>query len=276
MMGRWFNVSPRADILVLVVCVALSLTLLLLDEQPRAVIADRMGGVLGSPVAAIESFVRTVHGQRDENDRLRQRIMELEMQAATAERVQRDAERLAGPALEAGYAGDMIPCRVVMRQRSRFATQIKIRSLEPVEWRPWQPVISRTGYLGRVRTVLDEREAWVELLSAPDFALGVEVLRSGVVGVLRPRGDRFEMEMVGRDADVQAGDELVTSGIAEVTGAEGGDVARTPRGFPVGVVTAADRVDQQIFLQITVEPAAGFDVNETVFAVVELDGGGRR
>ena len=44
----------------------------------------------------------------------------------------RDAERMAGPALDPGFTGDLVPCRVVMRQRGRFATMIKIQSAVPV------------------------------------------------------------------------------------------------------------------------------------------------
>jgi len=274
MIGRWFNVSPRADLLVLAGCVALSLFLLFLDAESSARLAQHLSGVLGSPVAAVEEFYDSARDRSAEIARLRERVVQLEMQAATVDRIQRDADRMAGPALEAGFTGDLVPCRVVMRQRSRFATQIKIRSLEPVAWRQWQPVISQAGYLGRVRTVLDEYEAWVDLLSAPDFALGVEVLRTGVLGVLRPRGDRFVVELVGRDADVQPGDELVTSGVAEVSAPVlADDVARTARGFPVGTVLSAERVDEEIFKQITVVPAASFDVNETVFVVVDLPAG---
>ena len=93
-----------------------------------------------------------------------------------------------------------------MRERGRFATMIKIESLVPVAWEPWLPVISQAGYLGRLRSIINEREAWVELLTAPDFALGVEFERTGLLGVLRPRADSFVVEMVGRDEDVRVGD----------------------------------------------------------------------
>lgn len=278
MMVRSLNFSFRGEILTLVVCVGLSLTLLYLPPQSRIFVADRLGLVLTAPYWNVRNYFEDVLRVRDENAGLKERIAELELLAATGDRMQRDAERMVGPALDPGFDGELVPCRVVMRQRSRFATMIKVRSLAPVNWRPWMPVISQTGYLGRLRTVVNEREAWVELLSAPDFALGVEIERTGLLGVLRPRGDRFVVEMVGRDEDVQPGDRLITSGIAEIrerTGSGRTEVL-TSRGFPVGVVTTATSPSDQIFKEITVAPAASFERNETVFVVTVPDPGGQR
>lgn len=275
MIGRSLISIPRRDVLVLVGCVTLSLVLLFLPTHSRILVADRLGVVLTTPYWRVRNFGQDVLRTRDENARITAQLVEMEMQADAADRMLRDADRMAGPALDVGYSGDLVPCRVVMRQRSRFATMVKIESLSPVQWYPWQPVISRSGYLGRLRAVINDREAWVELLSAPDFALGVEIERTGLLGVLRPRGDRFEVEMVGRDEDVRAGDRIITSGIAEFR--EGADhpslLVPTPRGFPVGTVTEASSPSEAIFKEIVVTPAASFVANETVFVVVNLAAG---
>jgi rod shape-determining protein MreC len=274
MMGRSFSFPLRGEILTLAVCVVLSVTLLVLPSNQRIFVADRLGLVLTAPYLEIRDFGQDVLNVRKENAWLKQRVAELELLAATGERMQHDAGRMAGPALDPGYDGDLVPCRVVMRQRARFATMIKIESLIPVAWRPWQPVISSAGYLGRLRTVINDREAWVELLTAPDFALGVEIERTGLLGVLRPRGDRFVVEMVGRDEDVKPGDTVITSGIAEIR--EGvddpGGSALTPRGFPVGTIVETSSPSDQIFKRIVVDPSASFDFNETVFVVTPLSG----
>jgi len=198
----------------------------------------------------------------------------MELLVATGERMQRDAARLAGPAVDPGYDGDLVPCRVVMRKRSRFATLIKIRSLTPVAWRPWQPVISTSGYLGRLRAVVNDREAWVELMTSPDFAIGVEIERTGLLGVLRPRGDGFEVEMIGRDEDVRKHDVVITSGIAEIQegDAEPDGAALTPRGLLVGEIATAAKVEGEVIKKVAVDPAATFDSNETVFVVIPLAG----
>ena len=272
MVSKPFNLSLRGEYLTLAVCLGLSLTMLFLPGDTRIKVADRLAAVLTSPYWRVRNFGEDVIHTREDNAWLRQRVAELELMASAADRMQRDADRLAGPALDPGYAGDLVPCRVVMRQRSRFATMIKIQSLVAVDWRPWQPVISSSGYLGRLRTVINDREAWVELMTSPEFALGVELERTGLLGVMRPRSGRFVVEMVGRDEDVQAGDQVITSGIAEIR--EGvqnpGSSALTPRGFPVGRVVEVASPSDRLFKEIVMTAAASFDYNETVFVVIPL------
>jgi len=273
-LSRPLDISSRGEVLVLVLCVVLSLGLLSLPEDTRIYVADRLGLVLTSPYWNVRNFGEDVVRTKDENAWLRKRVVEMELLASSSERVQRDAARLAGPAMDAGYDGELVPCQVMARQRGRFATMIKIRSLVPVAWRPWQPVISNSGFLGRLRSVINEREAWVELLSAPDFAVGVEIERTGLLGVLRPRADRFELEMIGRDEDVQEGDRVITSGIAEIRESEEDPtgLSLTPRGFPIGTVLEVNTPSDNIFKRIIVDPAASFDYNETVFVVTPLVG----
>ena len=275
MLGKSFSFPLRGELLTLAVCVALSVTLIVLPSGTRILVADRLGLVLTAPYWKARDFGQDVLKTRDDNAWLKSRIAEMELLAATGERMQRDAGRLAGPALDPGYDGDLVPCRVVMRQRARFATMIKVHSLVPVAWRPWQPVISSSGYLGRLRSVINDHEAWVELVTATDFALGVEIERTGLLGVLRPRGDRFVVEMVGRDEDVQAGDTVITSGIAEIREgvADPGGAALTPRGFPVGTIVEASSPSDQLFKRIVVDPAASFNFNETVFVVTPFASG---
>ncbi len=170
--------------------------------------------------------------------------------------------------MSAGFTGPVAPCQVVARERARLATMIQIRSLDPLRWEPELPVITSEGLIGRLHTIIDEHAAWVELLTAPDLAVGVEFERTGLVGVLRPRAGRFVVELVGRDEDVLPGDEVITSGLGEVRdGPDGGLFGPVPRGLRVGKVDHVSAPSDQVFKEIEIAPHASFRRNETVYVV---------
>lgn len=277
-LGRPNYPSNRGEVLILLVCAAASITLMSLPPTTRDVVADWLQDFLFAPANEFDQFLQDVNNVNDENMELKKRVLELELQADAARRMVEDAGRLAGPAINPGYAGDLIPCRVVQRRRAVYATSIKIESLVPVDWQPWQPVVSVSGYMGRLRTILNDREAWVELMTAPDFALGVEIEETGLLGILRPRGDEFILEMVGLQERVEVGQTVITSGIAESEDSSDAEAAQviTQRGYPVGTIVEVTDPDNAVVKEIIVEPAANFHFNETVFVVIPLGHGDGR
>jgi len=92
--------------------------------------------------------------------------------------------------------------------------------------------------------------ARVRLLTDPASRVAVRDSRSGVLGVVRMKGDsHLQMDHVAIESDVQPGDKLVTAGIGGVF----------PEGLSVGTVTRVDRVAASLLLQIEVSPAAAID-----------------
>lgn len=249
-------------------CVLLSLILLILPNEVQIRIAHSLSAVLINPWLEVRNFGEDVLRVRADNQRLSAQVQTLELQLGAARRQAADRERDAGIAMPTEFTEPLAPCRVIGRKRARQATMIQIRSLEPLDWRPEQAVISTHGFLGRLHTVISPRAAWVELLSAPDMALGVEFERTGLLGVLRPRADRFVVELVGRDEDVLPGDVVITAGIAEIRETTGGPLQDpVPRGLLVGVVQQVSAPSEQIFKEISVRLLAQFSHNETVFVV---------
>ena len=267
-MARSSTSGGRTDGVVCVLCILLSLTLLLMPDRAQVKTAHALSTVLVNPWLEIRNFADDVLRVRADNARLGAEVQTLQLRLGSLERRVADEVRGAGPALPPGCDEPLVPCQVTARKRARLATMIQIRSLKPVAWRPELPVITAEGFLGRLHTIIDDRSAWVELLSAPDMALGVEFERSGLVGVLRPRAGRYVVELVGRDEDVLPGDRIITAGIAEVRTVPGGEVNDpVPRGLKVGVVRQVSAPSERIFKEITVQPFAEFRRNETVYVV---------
>jgi hypothetical protein len=267
-MVRSSQSGSHTDGIVGALCVLVALTLLVIPDRAQVQVAHALSTVLVNPWLEIRNFADDVLRVRADNARLGAEVKTLELRLGALRRRQSDAERGAGPAVPTGGETLGVPCQVTARKRARLATMIQIRSLDPVAWEPALPVVTPRGFLGRLHTVIDDRSAWVELLSAPDMALGVEFERTGVVGVLRPRAGRFVVELVGRDEDVLPGDRIITAGIAEIRDFPGGEVTDpVPRGLKVGVVRQVSAPSELIFKEISVQPYASFTHNETVYVV---------
>jgi rod shape-determining protein MreC len=241
----------------------------MLPVEVRISVADRLSSVITDPYHRVRNFGDDVFRVRRQNADLQSRVTSLELQMAQRERTVRDQAREIVNDLEFPAAGTLWPCEVVARKRGRYAQMIKIRSDIPLAWQLYQPVITPRGLLGRIRLITSPQTAWVELLAAPEVAIGCELVRNGLLGILRSRGGKYILDMVGRDEDVQVGDRVVTSGLAEVVdiGEETEGLAAMPRGLPVGRVVAVSSPLEELFKKVTVEPFADFDVNERVLVV---------
>lgn len=266
-MSRFASRSRGLEWLALVICAATSLTLLALPSERRAVVADGLGRILTHPYYRFTDFIADVGRVRLLNDELQARVVALEMEVDSVRRLRRERDdlRRSLDLIEAA-GGALVPCEVVGREASRYASLISVRAGRDVAWRKYQPVATADGLIGRVRYVLGPRRAWVELLTAPQTALGCELSRTGLQGVLRPRGGDFELAMIGRDEDVRVGDRVITSGAAAI-GADPEAGVAMPRGLPVGVVTRVDSPPDQLFKLIRVAVQAPLQRQQTLFAV---------
>lgn len=98
-------------------------------------------------------------------------------------------------------------------------------------------VIESLPFTSRVMLVTDQR-----------LAVPVLVQRSGTHAVITGVGDSstLVLEYVEVTADIEAGDQLVSSGLAGVY----------PRGYPVGVVTSIEPDTSGVEMRVLVEPMA--------------------
>lgn len=123
-----------------------------------------------------------------------------------------------------------------------------------------QAVIDGLGVMGQVESVTGGN-ARVRLISDPDHAIPVQILRTGqrtvAFGTGEPR--RLSLPNLPAQADVRVGDRLVTSGLGE----------RFPAGFPVGEVTDVVRPEGAGFLDVEAAPLASLDRGREVLLVLE-------
>jgi rod shape-determining protein MreC len=121
-----------------------------------------------------------------------------------------------------------------------------------------QTVVDTAGLVGQLVRV-GPWSAEVMLITDPEHAVPVEVVRSGVRTIAVGTGDADELQLpyVPVTADVKSGDLLVTSGLGGVF----------PAGVPVGVVTENRRDPDEILATVRARPRASLDGGRQLMAL---------
>ena len=189
--------------------------------------------------------------------------LELELGRLRAERLLASARLQRLSALEAENAR----LRALLEARSRVRDEVRVAEIMSVDANPYehnlvinigsrdgvydgQAIVDANGVVGQViDTGLMTSQAI--LISDNDHALPVEVNRNGLRTIAVGTGeiDRLDLPFLPNNADIRAGDLLVTSGLG----------GAFPAGYPVAVVASVTRVPQEPFAEVTAKPAAALD-----------------
>ena len=107
--------------------------------------------------------------------------------------------------------------------------------------------------------------ARVLLISDRNSGVDAVVQRSRVRGIVQGRQNGCDLKYVKRDADVQIGDRIVTSGLDTIF----------PKGMLIGDVVRVKRRERGLFQTIVVEPTVTFEWLEEVLVTTGLESGAR-
>jgi rod shape-determining protein MreC len=123
---------------------------------------------------------------------------------------------------------------------------------------PAQPVVDDAGVLGQVTRVYPHQSE-VTLVTDKGQTIPIQNLRTGLRGVAYggQDGGLLELRFVAANADVQADDVLVTSGIDGLF----------PAGLPVAKVLKVERNSSYAFARILCQPLAGVDKHRFVLVL---------
>ncbi len=121
-----------------------------------------------------------------------------------------------------------------------------------------QAIVDATGIMGQLVRV-GPWSSEVMLITDPEAAVPVEIVRNGLRSIAVGTGDAAELELpyVPVTADVKVGDVLVSSGIGGVF----------PAGVPVGVITESRRDPDEILARVRARPRAAMDRSRHVLAL---------
>lgn len=122
-----------------------------------------------------------------------------------------------------------------------------------------QPVIDDVGVVGQVTRVFPFTSE-VTLLTDKDQAIPVQVVRSGLRSIAYGRGQSgvLDLRFMAANADIQIGDQVVTSGIDGVY----------PSGLSVAKVVQVENKSSDAFARILCQPSAGVDRNRQLLILL--------
>jgi rod shape-determining protein MreC len=269
--------GSRTRVAVLVLASVTLLTVGLRDAPVVREVREGASAVIDPVEGAVDRVTAPVrnawHGVTDyddiqrENDELR-----AQAEAGAAAGVQTsDAERQLAElsaSLDLPWAGNVetATARVVSGPRSNFSHAIEIDKGTDDGIAVGMPVVTGGGLVGRVSHATGT-SSMVELLTDPEFRVGVRLSTTGDLGTARGQG---------RD-DPLSVDSAISPGakVPEETGVVSSGVDRSayPPGIPVGTVASSRQGSGGLALDLDVDPLVDVDQLSYVTVMLWTDGG---
>ena len=243
--------------------IIISIVLMYLDHRENHLDGIRQGiGAAVYPIQLVVDAPVRLWNWLGESTTSRNQL-ELDLGRLRAERLLTNARLQRLSALEAENAR----LRALLEARSTVRDEVRVAEIMAVDANPYehhriidigsrdgvydgQAIVDVNGVVGQViRTGVMTAQA--VLISDADHALPVEVNRNGLRTIAVGTGeiDRLDLPFLPNNADVRAGDLLVTSGLG----------GAFPSGYPVAVVNSVTRIPQEPFADVTATPAAALD-----------------
>ena len=214
--------------------------------SPLRSTADRVFGPVGDAWNGVWHY----DDVRKENEDLRQRVADLEGQAAAnidAARQLEDLKKLQD--LDSLSQYQQVTARVSSGPIANFESTIEIDKGTDAGIAVGMPVLTGAGLLGRVVQVTSGH-AVVKVLTDPDFQIGVRLTSSGRTAVARGSGDGNPLKI---ETGIPAGTQVPVDDVVTTSGLER---SVFPPDITVGRVTRSEPAGDQINLTVTIEPTA--------------------
>ena len=253
--------SSRLRLLLLIVTAVVLMTVDARSEggpltSVRNVVLDVLGpvrsvtGWVFSPVSDAWRGVTSYEDLEAENAELRARLAEVEssiLQVGQIENERQELLALLGVQQTVSHI-PRVTARVIDAPISNFERTIELDRGARDGVKKDMPVETGAGLIGRVIQVSSTRSR-VELLTDPNFDVGVRMVRSGDDGSAagRGRGEDLEVSFVELETVVIPGETVVTSGFQG---------SSFPEGLLVGTVVKVEPNAVQATNRVTIHPAA--------------------
>ena len=213
-----------------------------------------------------KSYFQDLHEAQADAREARRQMAGMTLKAHDADRLLEENRQLrALLELRPRLTVDTVSAEVMYETPDSYTRRVVLDKGQVAGIEAGSPVVDDLGVLGQV-TRVQPFSSEVTLLSDRDQAIPVMIVRTGARSVAygdasNIRTDGMELRFMPNDADVQVGDELVTSGIDGVYLA----------GLPVAKVVEVERRSQSPFMRIYCEPTARIDGALHVIAMTPIN-----
>lgn len=218
---------------------------------------------VGSWIGAKKDYLASMSSVYKDNQNLKNEIQELNSKNTYAGEIWAENQRLKGLL---GYKQDnpnlnLLVAKVIGESPGRTHTEIIINRGRAQGIRENMPVVAANGLVGTVSMVYDN-SAKVSLLSHMESAVGGTVQRSASRAVGIVNGEIIEdnylkFAKLQRDADVQPGDLIITSGLGGLY----------PKGILIGEVEKVSNEDSGLLKYAVVKAKVDFSNLEEVMVI---------
>lgn len=257
LLGR--RVSPGITIVVIVV---VSITLMMVDNAHES-----LSTVRGSLAVALEplQIAAEMPGNTadylqkyfnrgeliDKNEALSQKVLLLQGRLQKLAALQAENERIRALLASASNLDqNVLIARILSISPDPYRQYVKLNKGSADGVFEGQALIDAHGIMGQVTDVtpLDARAI---LISDANHGIPVEINRTGLQTVAQGTGrsDELQLPFLTNNADIKAGDLLVSSGLG----------GRYPADYPVAKVTRVSHKPGEEFLNVTAQPTADLD-----------------
>lgn len=240
-------------------CLAMVISILLLTASPpRQVSIMRMVWlVVLTPIQETFAFIPSYFNLKSENQLLRQKLVQMQLQAADLEERRFENQRLRGLlSLKDRKQYTYVPAEVTGWNTDQGLNTMVIDVGSSDQVRKYMAVVMEDGVLGRIIEV-GLTSSFVQLLTDRNCRISGLVQRSREQGIIRYQNNELYMQLPLR-SDVRLGDRVVTSGLGETF----------PTGLPVGRISQIALGSRNLFKQVSIIPAVDLNRLEEVFVIV--------
>lgn len=233
--------------------------------------AERGTSGLAHRLSEAAAAIRGMGGAVEKNRELSHELVRLQSELNTLRDAEAENERLRRAfKFYRQRPGSLIPCDVTSRNISGWWNSVRVGKGSSDGVEDGHAVVSPDGLVGKTVEV-SKHTAEVLLVSDSAFRVSAKVKEANTFGLVRGMGANLKgqpvarMDFISKDAAINVGDEVVTSGLSGETGI-------FPKGVHIGYIVDVDRDSAGLYQSAELAPSATEGLLDYVFVVASDTG----